>query len=182
MGNIVIHGLNKSLQHTVVSLLFSLEETQVICFFFPLKYILFHLQIQEPDWQKPNLGIGWETPRPIVASEIHHFKRSIIILRKTCKNKVGGMQINRLMTTHIPLMLFRTLPDKQHLHCKAMLCDADPGTITPDTQLDASQLINISVPTAPKITPKAWVCIPEILSWASYPVLMETTSFIRHWC
>lgn len=52
-----------------------------------------------------------------------------------------------------------------------MLCDADPGTITPDTQLDASQLINISVPTAPKITPKAWVCIPEILSWASYPVL-----------
>lgn len=73
MGSIIIHALNKSLQHTVVSLLFSLEETQVIRFFFPLKYILFHLQIQEADWQKPNLEIGWETPRPIVASEIHHF-------------------------------------------------------------------------------------------------------------
>lgn len=57
MGNVIIHGLNKSLPHTAVSSLFSLKETQVIGFFFLLKYILFHLQIQEADWQKPNVGI-----------------------------------------------------------------------------------------------------------------------------
>lgn len=91
-----------------------------------------------------------------------------------------GMQINRLMVAHTPLMLLRTLPEKWHLHCKAMLHDADPGTVTPDTQLHASWLINTSVPTAPKITPMTWACIPEILNWAFHPSLMETALFISH--
>lgn len=152
MGNIIMHGLNKSLQHPVLSLLFSLKETQVISFFFPLKYILFHLQIQEADWQKPNLGIGWETPRPIVGSGTHHFARSIIYSEEDLQ-KWGEGDIKRLMTALTPLMLSKTLPEKWHLHCKTVLCDADPGTVTPDTQLHTSQLINISVLTAPKFTP-----------------------------
>lgn len=51
---------------------------------------------------------------------------------------------------HALLMFFRTLPEKWHLHCKAMLFAVDPGTATPDTQLHASQLINTSALTAQK--------------------------------
>lgn len=181
MGNIIIHGLNKSLQHTVVPLLFSSKETQVISFFFPLKYVLFHLQVQEADWQKPNLGIGWETPRPIFGSGTHHFSRSTIYSEEDLQTSGGG-DINRLMTALTPLMLSKTLPEKRYLHCKATLCDADPGAVTPDTQLHSSQLINTSVLTAPKITPMTWECIPEILNWAFRLSLMETALFIRHWC
>lgn len=47
-------------------------------------------------------------------------------------------------------MFFRNLPEKWHLHCKAMLFAVDPGTATPDTQLHASQLINTSALTAQK--------------------------------
>lgn len=181
MGNIIIHGLNKSLQHTVVSLLFSSKETQVISFFFPLKCALFHLQIQEADWQKPNLGIGWETPKPIAGSGTHHSSRSIIYSEDDLQTSGEGgyQQVND--SSHIP-NAFQNVPEKWYFHCKAMLCDADPGAVTPDTQLHASQLINTSVLTAPKTTPMTWECVPEILNWAFHPSLMENALFIRHWC
>lgn len=182
MGNIIIHGLNKCLQHTVVSLLFSLKETQVTCFFFLLKYTWFLLHVQDADWQKPNLGIGWEIPRPVVGSGTHHFSRSIIYSEENLQKWAGGdpdQQVND--GSHTP-QTFKNFTREMAFTLQSHVAWCRSRNCNPRHTITCNPANYTKVLTAPKITPMTWACTPEILNWAFHPSLMETASFIRHWC